>query len=77
MEKSKLRNIMLSHEEDFSPYASFDKDAIRLKPLESDIRPNYFRDIDRIIHSLSYTRYIDKTQVFTHAGDDNISKRII
>ncbi len=77
MEKSKLRNIMLSHEEDFSPYASFDKDAIRLKPLESDIRPNYFRDIDRIIHSLSYTRYIDKTQVFTHAGDDNVSKRII
>ncbi len=42
-----------------------------------DIRTNYFRDIDRIIHSLSYTRYIDKTQVFTFNNNDHISKRII
>ena len=77
MEKDKLRDVMLSHEKDLSKYASFDKDAIRLKPFKDDIRPNYFRDIDRIIHSLSYTRYIDKTQVFTKSSDDNISKRII
>ena len=77
MNKDSLRETMLLHEKNLSPYATFDKDAIRLKSLEEDIRPNYFRDTDRIIHSLSYTRYIDKTQVFTHAGDDNISKRII
>ena len=77
MDKDSLREIMLLHESTLSPYATLDKDAIRLKPLEDDIRPNYFRDTDRIIHSLSYTRYIDKTQVFTHANNDNISKRII
>ena len=77
MNKEELKDIMLMHENNLSPYAARDKDAIRLKPLKSDIRPNYFRDIDRIIHSLSYTRYIDKTQVFTKASDDNISKRII
>ena len=77
MNKEELKEVMLIHENNLSPYASKDKDAIRLKPLKSDIRPNYFRDTDRIIHSLSYTRYIDKTQVFTKSSDDNISKRII
>lgn len=68
---------MLNNEKYLSKYATRDADAIRLEPLEDDIRPNYFRDIDRIIHSLSYTRYIDKTQVFTHWPNDNISRRII
>lgn len=68
---------MLRNENNLSSYAAKDADAIRLNPIEDDIRPNYFRDIDRIIHSLSYTRYIDKTQVFTHWPNDNISRRII
>lgn len=77
MNKNELRKIMLANEKNLSEYACFDKDAIRFEKLEDDIRPNYFRDIDRIIHSLSYTRYIDKTQVFTHWQNDNISRRII
>lgn len=72
-----LRNVMLNNEKYLSEYATKDKDAIRLFPLEEDFRPNYFRDIDRIIHSLSYTRYTDKTQVFTHWHNDNVSRRII
>lgn len=72
-----IRSIMLRNENNLSKYAARDADAIRLYPLEEDLRPNYFRDTDRIIHSLSYTRYIDKTQVFTHWQNDNISKRII
>lgn len=68
---------MLKGEKNLSKYACLDKDAIRLYPIEEDIRPNFFRDIDRIIHSLSYTRYIDKTQVFTHWHNDNVSRRII
>ncbi|MBO5120828.1 MAG: HD domain-containing protein [Bacilli bacterium] len=67
----------LSKEENLSEYATKSKDAIRLKPLEEDLRPNYFRDIDRIIHSLSYTRYADKTQVFSYKENDHISKRMI
>lgn len=73
-----IKKIMLKNEEYLSPYATKDKDAIRLfGNLSDDIRPNYFRDIDRIIYSLSYTRYIDKTQVFSNMQNDHISKRII
>ena len=77
MNISKIREKMLANEKNLCEYASFDHDAIRLEPINDDIRPNYFRDIDRIIHSLSYTRYIDKTQVFTHWHNDNVSRRII
>lgn len=68
---------MLKNEKNYSEYATLDKDAIRLYPNEDDLRPAYFRDIDRIIYSLAYTRYIDKTQVFSLNDNDNISKRII
>ena len=68
---------MLKHENYLNKYASFDKDAVRLDRINKDIRGEYFRDIDRIIHCLSYTRYIDKTQVFSINDNDNISKRII
>lgn len=71
------RSTMLKNENYLSEYAAKDKDAIRLHEFEDDFRPNYFRDTDRIIHSLSYTRYTDKTQVFTHWHNDNVSRRII
>ena len=47
------------------------------KKEEEDIRPPFFHDTDRIIHSLAYTRYIDKTQVFSNSDSDHISKRIV
>lgn len=68
---------MLLRENFYSPYATKDKESIRLIPIEEDIRPNFFRDIDRIIHSTSYTRYMDKTQVFSLKDNDNISKRMV
>lgn len=72
-----IKNNMLKNELNLSKYASYNTDAIRLKEeKEDDIRPAYFRDIDRIIYSLSYTRYIDKTQVFSNSENDNISKRM-
>lgn len=57
-------------------YATKNEDAYRFDKEEKDIRPSYFRDIDRIIYCLSYTRYIDKTQVFSNNENDNISKRM-
>ncbi len=73
-----IKQNMLKNEKFLSKYACKDEDAIRLKPLVGeDIRSNYFRDIDRIIYSLSYSRYIDKTQVFSNIENDHISKRII
>lgn len=72
-----IKENLLRNENDLSKYATRDKDAIRIKEHINDIRPNYYRDIDRIIHSLSYTRYSDKTQVFSNSDNDHISKRII
>lgn len=72
-----IKDRMLKYESTYSEYACKDSDAIHLKNFEEDIRPSYFRDIDRIIYSLSYTRYIDKTQVFSGESNDNISKRMV
>lgn len=59
-------------------YACLNTDAIRFKNEETDpYRTPFFRDIDRIIYSLSYLRYADKTQVFTFNENDHISKRMI
>lgn len=75
--ENKIIRRMYKTDAILSKYASKNKEGIRLKEEECDIRPNYFRDIDRIIHSLSYTHYIDKTQVFSKQKDDYISKRMV
>ena len=67
---------MKKHNNYLSKYASMDSEAIRLKPNKDDFRTPYYRDIDRIIYSLSYVRYIDKTQVFSFEKNDMISKRM-
>ncbi len=42
-----------------------DSEATRYYEDESeDIRPPFFRDVDRIVHSKAFSRYIDKSQVF-------------
>ena len=66
----------LRKEKDLSPYATKSSDAIRFKEENEDIRPPFFHDIDRIIHSLSYTRYLNKTQVYTLNSNDHVSRRI-
>lgn len=57
-------------------FACKSKDAIRLKKEEKDIRLEFARDVDRILHTLTYTRYIDKTQVYSDILNDHISKRM-
>ena len=47
------------------------------KRLESDYRQNFAVDVDRILHSLAYTRYIDKTQVFYLIENDHITHRML
>ncbi len=71
-----VKKNFLNKEEFLQDYATKSIDAIRLKKEKEDYRPPYFHDIDRIIHSYSYTRYLDKTQVFTRSTNDHISKRI-
>lgn len=72
----KAKENFLRKEKDLSTYATKSSDAIRLKEVKEDIRPPFFHDIDRIIHSLSYTRYLNKTQVYTFNDNDHVSRRI-
>lgn len=76
----KLENAkenMISREKLLSEYACKSDEAILLKTDKEDIRPIFFRDIDRIIHSLAYTRYIDKTQVYSFTKNDHITHRVL
>ncbi len=74
-----VKSRMLSHEKNLSKYATKSGEAYRLhkEDTKDDIRPPFFRDIDRIIYSLAYTRYQDKTQVFSLKENDHISKRMV
>jgi len=73
----KAKENMLSREMLLSKYACKSEDGILLKEDREDIRSVFFRDIDRIIHSLGYTRYIDKTQVFSFTKNDHITHRVL
>ena len=66
----------MNRDEYLSVLACKNSSAIRFEEEIDDIRPPYLRDADRIIYSLSYTRYIDKTQVFSNIENDHISKRM-
>ena len=68
---------LFKYSNNLSKYACSDLDAYRLKSEKADFRSDFFRDIDRILYSLSFSRYIDKTQVFSNINNDHISKRII
>jgi len=73
-----LIDNMQKHNLNLSKYATKDEEAYRmLTENNEDIRTPFFRDIDRIIYSLSYMRYMDKTQVFSFKENDHICKRII
>lgn len=76
MDINKVRKNFLSKEKYLQPFATKSEEAIRLKKIVEDMRPPYFRDSDKIIHSFSYTRYADKTQVYSYKDNGNISKRM-
>lgn len=63
-----------------SPMASMSRHAFRrLKEdeVERGHRQNFSIDTDRILHSLAYSRYIDKTQVFYLIKNDHITHRVL
>lgn len=77
LEKAKMN--MLLNENVLSDYACKEEKAVKLREEENpeEIRSTFFRDIDRIIHSQAYTRYIDKTQVYSFAQNDHITHRVL
>jgi dGTPase len=63
-----------------SPRAALSREAVRRRPdstADRDHRQNFAIDVDRILHSQSYTRYIDKTQVFYLVKNDHITHRVL
>jgi dGTPase len=64
-------------ENSLAAYACKSADAFRFHAESEDIRPNFFHDSDRIIHSYCYSRYIDKTQVFYLVENDHITHRVL
>lgn len=77
MNYEKIRENMGLKNNYLAPYACLDSEAYRFKSvIDDDFRTPYYRDGDRIVYSLSYTRYMDKTQVFSFNENDNISKRM-
>ena len=71
------RENFLKKEQNLSVYACKSDVYLREEKEQEDIRPPFFHDIDRIIHALSYTRYLNKTQVFSYLDNDHVSKRIV
>lgn len=73
----KIRENMDIKNNYLAPYATRDSEAYRFKNrIDDDFRTPFTRDSDRIIYSLAYTRYMDKTQVFSFNDNDNVSKRM-
>lgn len=74
-----IESINAAWDAQYAPHAARNSLFLRRrgqKP-EDRIRPPYFRDSDRILHSRAYTRYIDKTQVFSLVDNDHITHRVL
>lgn len=71
-------NLEKWEEEHLSPYAALSSRSIgRMRQEEQcDIRPVFQRDRDRIIHSKSFRRLKDKTQVFLSPQGDHYRTRL-
>ncbi len=70
----------LAEREHLSPWACRSSQSLRRTPEEkvgSGHRQSFSLDGDRILHSLAYSRYIDKTQVFYLIRNDHITHRVL
>ena len=76
-----LKNLLnLREKENLCSLACFSHSAQRRykeKFTENEYRQAFSADADRILNSLSFTRYIDKTQVFSLINNDHLTHRVI
>jgi dGTPase len=69
-----------AEKDNLSAHACMSKSAIRRVEEDNILsghRQNFSLDADRILHSMAYTRYIDKTQVFYLVKNDHITHRVL
>lgn len=76
-----LKALLNQREEDrLRPLACFSRDAHRRRDedrADNDYRQPFSADADRILNSMAFTRYIDKTQVFSLIRNDHLTHRVI
>ncbi len=82
--QEKLNRIKIQLDEaeknSLSQYACLSKNAVRRIEEEKIFkghRQSFSLDTDRILHSMAYSRYIDKTQVFSLVKNDHITHRVL
>ena len=75
--KERIEARLNAKESSLAPYACKSVQAVRFREAAEDVRPNFFHDSDKIIHSYCYSRYIDKTQVFYLVENDHITHRVL
>lgn len=74
------RRLDEKEQEILSPWACLSRNAVRRREEERILRghrQNFSLDTDRILHSMAYSRYIDKTQVFYLIKNDHITHRVL
>jgi dGTPase len=74
--------VLLNRQETdvLSPLAARNAQGVRRFPdeqLDAGYRQAFSVDVDRVLHSLAYARYIDKTQVFYLVKNDHITHRVL
>ena len=75
---SQLEELNLREEQQLSPAATLSSAGLRRSPEnKAGYRQQFALDADRILHSRAYTRYIDKTQVFSLIRNDHITHRVL
>lgn len=76
-----LKDILdLREREHLFDLACFSSQAVRRREdryTQNEYRQAFSADADRILNSLAFTRYIDKTQVFSLINNDHITHRVI
>ena len=75
--KERIESRLNEKESSLAAYACKSAQAVRFQEAPEDLRPNFFHDADKIIHSYCYSRYIDKTQVFYLVENDHITHRVL
>ena len=74
------RALTQRESEILSPLATLSSTGVRRshdERLAEGYRQTFSVDVDRILHSRAYTRYIDKTQVFYLIRHDHITHRVL
>jgi dGTPase len=73
-----LADLNMDESRRLAPAATRSAAGIRRHPEpHPPYRQQFMLDADRILHSRAYTRYIDKTQVFSLIDNDHITHRVL